>query len=60
MIKYLVAYTFTNYNGNGTGRTFGTCAGLVTEEAIVEWERIIREKNGFSSVGIYNFQPLAS
>jgi hypothetical protein len=57
MKKYLVAYTFQNYGGAGNGRTFGT-APSVTEETIVSWEKMIREQNGFSSVGVYNVVPL--
>jgi hypothetical protein len=60
MIKYLLVYSWQSYAGSGTGRSFGTANGLVSEEAILEWERIIREANHFNSVMITNFQPLAS
>lgn len=59
MKKYLIAYTFSTYRGMGTGRTFGTVNGPVTEETILGWEKAIREQNsGFDSCGIYNFVEL--
>jgi hypothetical protein len=60
MKKYLVAYTFGTFRGTGSGRTFGTVNGPVNEETILGWEKAIRETNGFDSVAIYNFVPIAS
>lgn len=59
---YLIAYAFTSYRGAGRGRSFVTTPkdGVTSPGNIKEWERQIREANGFESVGIENIVLLDS
>lgn len=56
---YLVTYTFTNYRGTGTGRTFVTDTGT-SPARVMSWERQIKDLNRFDSVAVQNIVKLDS
>ena len=59
-MKHLVAYTYSVRGGSGAGRVFGTSDIKISEQVILEWEKMIKGHYGFDQVAINNFQPLAN